>query len=532
MLDFANELPEDVDELKAMVAAQSRHFEAKLAERDALLKNRDRTIEQLREHINVLLAKRYGASKETVDEAQLSLFNEAEELEAQPEEEAPATPVAAHTRVKPKRKPLPEHLPRIRIEHHLPEDEQTCPKHGVAMERFDEETSEQLDIVPATVQVLLHVRGKYRCPCCTGRIRTAPMPAQPIPKSMASPGLLAHITTAKYLDAVPLYRQQRQLQRIGMEVSRTTLAFWMVTLGHLVQPLINLLREQMLSGDYLLLDETTLQVLKELGKTAESKSYIWAQMNPDPDNLVILFDYDPSRSAEVPKRLLAGYTGTLHTDGYSGYDAVVREQNLIRLFCWSHCRRRFVDVLKSLGLNPKKLPSKPPPKAQRALTAIGYIKTLYAIERRIKDRPPDERLRVRQGESLPVLDKLREWLTETRPKITPSSKLGEALKYMDDHWPGLVRYCEDGRYLMDTNRIENAIRPFAIGRRNWLFSDSVAGANGSAALYSLVQTAIANGLEPYRYLRHVFTELPKAETVEDIEALLPTRLDPAEFNAG
>ncbi len=532
MLDFAKELPNDVGALKSMMAAQSRHFEAKLAEQHALVKNRDRTIEQLREHINVLLAKRYGASKETVDSAQLNLFNEAEELEAQAEEEVPGTPVAAHTRAKPKRKPLPEHLPRIRIDHPLPEDEQTCPKHGVAMERFGEEVSEQLDIIPATFQVLQHVRGKYRCPCCSGLIRTAPMPAQPIPKSMASPGLLAHIATAKYLDAMPLYRQQRQLERIGMEVSRTTLAFWMVTLGQLVQPLINLLREQMLSGHYLLMDETTLQVLKESGKSAESKSYVWAQMNPDPDNLIILFDYDPSRSAEVPKRLLEGYTGTLHTDGYPGYDAVVREFKLIRLFCWSHCRRRFVDALKSLGLNPKKLPSNPPLKTQRALVAIAYIKTLYAIERRIKDRPPDERLRVRQAESLPVLAKLREWLTNTRPKITPSSKLGEALKYMDDHWAGLIRYCEDGRYLMDTNLIENAIRPFAVGRKNWLFSDSVAGAKSSANLYSLIQTAIANGLEPYRYLRHLFTELPKAKTVEAIEALLPTRINPDLFRAG
>ncbi len=211
----------------------------------------------------------------------------------------------------------------------------------------------------------------------------------------------------------------------------------------------------------------------------------------------------------------------LHTDGYAGYDAVVREGDLTRLYCWSHARRRFVDVLKSLELNPKRLPSKLPPKARRAGKALGFIKNLYAIEHRIRDRPPDERHRIRQAESLPVLEQLRAWLDKTRPNILPSSTLGEALAYLDRHWAGLVRYCDDGRFAMDTNLIENAIRPFCVGRRGWLFCDSVAGANSSANLYSLVETAKSNGLEPYAYLRHVFTELPKAQTVEDIERLLP-----------
>ncbi len=204
---------------------------------------------------------------------------------------------------------------------------------------------------------------------------------------------------------------------------------------------------------------------------------------------------------------------------------VVTLQRLVHLLCWSHARRRFVDVLKSLKLNPKKLPAKPPPKARRALKALGYIKTLYTIERRIREQPPDERYQVRQRESLPELKALRTWLDETRPKILPGSALGEALAYLDNHWSGLERYCEDGRYGMDTNRVENAIRPFCVGRKNWLFSDTVAGAKSSANLYSLIQTATANGLEPYAYLRHVLTELPKATSVADIEALLPARID-------
>ncbi len=520
---LAHTWPADEEKLREMLQDQARHYEAQLAERD-------KTIERLREQVNVLLARRFGASSEKVADAQLGLFNEAEleaAAEGEPEAEGETTEVAPHQRAKPRRTPLPDHLPRINIEHPLPASERLCPRHGVALERFGEVTSEQLDIVPAKVRVLRHIRGKYRCPCCSGHLRTAPLPPQPVPKSNASPGLLAYIATAKFVDGLPLYHQELQLARIGFELSRTTLAVWMIRVGRLVQPLINLLRDELLARAYVLMDETTVQVLKEAGKAAESKSYLWAQMNAEGGPPIVLFEYDPTRSSAVPKRLLEGFVGTLHTDGYAGYDAVVAAQGLTRLYCWTHARRRFVEVLKSLKLNPKKLPAKPPPKARRALRAIGFIKTLYAIEGRIADKPPDERRRVRQAESLPVLAQFRAWLDATRTKILPSGKLGQALAYLDAHWAGLVRYCEDGRYGMDTNPVENAIRPFCVGRRRWLFSDTVAGAKSSANLYSLVETAKANGLDPYAYLRHVFTELPKASSVEDIERLLPTHLDPA-----
>ncbi len=530
MEELAHTLPADEEGLRELLQAQARHYEAKLAERDRQRERRDATIEQLRERVNVLLARRFGASAETVAEAQLGLFNEAE-LEAEgdtgEDDQTATSEIGAHRRAKPKRRPLPEHLPRVDIEHPLPEAERVCPHHGVALERFGERVSEQLDIVPATVRVLRHIRGKYRCPCCSGHLRTAPMTPQPIPKSQASAGLLAYVATAKFVDGLPLYRQHAQLARIGLEVSRTTLAMWMVRLGELVQPLINVLRDEMLARPYLLMDETTMQVLKEPGKAPESKPYLWAQMAPQAEAPIVLFDYDPTRAAEVPRRLLEGFAGTLHTDGYAGYDAVVREQGLLRVYCWAHARRRFVDVLKSLGLNPKQLPAKPPPKARRALKAIQFIKTLYAIETRIRGKPPDERLRVRQADSVPVLAKLRAWLDQMRPKIVPSSALGEALAYLDNHWDGLVRYCDDGRCGMDTNPVENAIRPFCRGRRGWLFADTVAGAKSSANLYSLIETAKANDIEPYAYLRHVFTELPKANSLGDVEALLPARIDPA-----
>ena len=276
-----------------------RYGQEQLSQRDVIIAQRDAHIAQLQAQVNLLLSRRFGASSERVSDAQLGLFNEAESNLEDDEEAEQGAPeqmvVATHERQKPKRKPLPSELTRVEIEHPLPESERLCAVHAVALQRFGEEVSEQLDLVPATVQVLRHIRGKYRCPCCTGNLVTAPMPAPPIPKSMASPGLLAHIVVAKFVDALPLYRQQGQFGRIGVELSRTTFASWVVRCGALVQPLINLLRETLLAQSYILMDETTVQVLDEAGKTPESKSYLWAQRGIG-DAPIVLFDYDASRS--------------------------------------------------------------------------------------------------------------------------------------------------------------------------------------------------------------------------------------------
>ena len=422
--------------------------------------------------------------------------------------------------------PLPAHLPRIEVVHELPEAERVCPHDGTVLERFSEETSEQLDIVPAKIQVLRHIRAKYRCAGCGEHVVTAPLPAQPIPKSQASPGLLAYVATSKYVDAMPLYRQSKSFGRIDVDIPRQTLGRWMVRCGtELVQPLINLLRDTLLEAPYIHCDETTVQVLKEPGKTAQSTSYLWCQASGDTERPVVLFDYDPTRSGDVPKRLLGDFAGYLHTDGYAGYNPVVRANTITQLFCFAHARRHFVDGLKALGLTPAKLPPKPPDKATRLLKGIGFIQRLYAIERRIRDKPPDERHAVRLTDSAPVLEQLRRWADDTRPRVAPKTPLGKALNYLHNHWDGLVRFLDDGRLEIDNNRAENAIRPFVVGRRNWLFSDTVHGATASANLYSLIETAKATHLEPYAYLRHVFTELPKAATAEDIEALMPWRVD-------
>ena len=275
-----------------------------------------------------------------------------------------------------------------------------------------------------------------------------------------------------------------------------------------------------------------MQVLKEPGKSAESQSYMWVRLSGCAERPVVLFDYDPSRSREVPKRLLAGFTGVLQVDGYAGYDAAIGEYGLISAGCWAHARRRFDEVFKAAGLNPKKPPSKkkPPPKAVRlAAKALQMMGTLFAIEHRIREQSSEHRRQVREEHSCPVVLALRQWLDDTLALVTPQSALGKALGYLHRQWSRLIVFLEHGEVQMTNNAAENAIRPFAVGRKNWLFSDTQAGARSSANLYSLIQTAKANGLEPYVYLRHAFDGLPNATTVADFEALLPWNIDRAQM---
>jgi len=387
------------------------------------------------------------------------------------------------------------------------------------MTPISEKITEQLDIQPARVQVLRHVRKTYACRACDGKPVTAPMPAQPIPRSLASPGTLAHVAVVKYVDGLPLYRQEKKLARTGVHLPRSTLAHWMVKAGELVQPLVNLLRDRLLAYDIVAMDETRLQVLKEPGKPAESQSYLWVQRGGPPDHPILLYDYDPSRSQTVPIRLLEGFAGYLLTDGYEAYGKVCADYGLTAVGCWAHVRRKFDEAIKAQGLlGPGKR------KASLAGTAMAMIQQLYRIERETKSLSPDERQRIRQERAIPLLRDIRTWLDEHLPIVPPRSALGKAMNYAHNQWPKLIVYVEDGRLRIDNNLTENTIRPFVIGRKNFLFCDTVAGANASANLYSLIETAKANGIEPYAYLRTVFTELPQATSVDKIEACCPCRM--------
>lgn len=378
-----------------------------------------------------------------------------------------------------------------------------------------EVVSEQVEIVPMQVRVLRHVRKTCACPTCQTAPITAAMPPQPIPKSNASANTIAFVATGKFVDGVPLYRLEKVLARYGIDIPRHTLARWMIACGDLLVPLINLLRDQLLAHDVLHMDETPLQVLKEDGKTAQSQSYMWVQSGGPPGKRIVLFDYDASRSGAVPKALLGDYGGHLMTDGYEGYNAVVMQNDITHLACWAHARRKFIDVQRA----------QPKGKTGSADVALGLMGKLYGIERDLKEIDDiTQRTLERNMRSVPVLDELRAWLDKRKNAVPPKSKLGEALAYLDKYWPKLIRYVERGDLPIDNNRAENAIRPFVIGRKNWLFADTPAGAHASARIYSLVETAKANGHEPHSYLCRVLRDLPAAKTVEDIEALLPWNL--------
>jgi len=365
--------------------------------------------------------------------------------------------------------------------------------------------------VPAKIKVLRHLRKKYACPCCEQHLITAPKPAQPIEKSIASPGLLAYVAVSKYCDALPLYRQIAIFKRIGVELDRTTLANWMIKMGSLLQPLINRLSEFINEQSVLHMDETPLQVLNEPGKRAQSQSYMWVMTTTQASVPIVLYHYSASRSGDIPKELLPDFNGALMVDGYEGYAAVCNENQLTRLGCWAHARRKFIDAQRQ----------QPKGKTGKADVALGFIQKLYRIEKLNKDKSINERFEARQTQAKPIIDTLKQWLDKSFTKTPPKTTLGKALQYLHNQWSRLVPYLDDGSRPIDNNRAENSIRPFVIGRKNWLFSSSQAGAHASANLYSLIETAKVNKLDPYAYLKQLFTMLPQAKSLEDIDKLLP-----------
>jgi transposase len=513
-------------ELKRVIAQMSAEALAKdhrlheqgqrLATQEQRLAGQLRQIEHLLEQFRLARQRLFGVSSEKAP-GQSELFNEAELLAGVgSDEDEPLVPAANAASRKPRgaRRPLPVHLPRVEIRHSLPQDQRRCPC-GCELKLIGEEASEQLDLIPARIQVLRHIRERYACGHCEAAPILAPMPAQPIPKSNASPGLLAHITVGKYVDGLPLHRLESVLARAQIHLPRQTSARWMIQGGELIQPLLNLMWDQLLSQPVIHCDETVVQVLKEPNKPPTSKSYMWVLTAGPPDRPVVLFDYHSTRSGQIPKQLLQGYRGYLMSDGYEGYNPIAAQPGIEHLCCMVHARRGFRDAQRA----------QPKDYTGRADVAIEFFRKLYRIERQIQDADVDTRCRTRQAQSIPVLRELRAWLDESLPKVNPEGALGQALGYLHKYWPKLVRYCEAGYLPIDNNRLENCIRPFVIGRLNWKFSDTPAGAHASAALYSLIETCKACGLEPYTYMRHVYSHLPAATTLEQIEALLPWNAD-------
>ncbi len=466
--------------------------------------------------------QKFAASSERF-EGQESLFNEPELLDEESAEQSETQTVEAHQRKKPVRKTLPDHLPRDVVQLDIAEEEKQCDCCGKTLKAFGHESSCKLDIVPAQVKVVEFQRLKYACECESG-VKTAPMPKMPIPKSIATPGLLAWIITSKYCDALPLYRQEFILKRMNIEISRASMAEWMIRVSVLLKPIYDELQKMLVRRSSIQADETPLQVLDEPERSPQDKSYMWVYRTTEQlGTPVILYDYQSGRDHSRPQAFLSGFRGYLQCDGLSAYKALSKKQPGIELVgCLAHVRRKFKEALDAI---PKKK-GQPQTKITKPAQVLTMIQTLYTIERRIKDKTVEERFQARQLESRPTLDKLKEWLDRQQPKIPPKNKLGKAITYAQNQWPYLIRYLDSGLLDIDNNAAERAVKPFVIGRKNWLFAKSVNGANASATLYSLIETAKANGLEPYAWLRYVLSRVPQLPKESCVEHLLPMNLTP------
>lgn len=506
-----------------LLTEEVKNLRKMLEDNKKILIEKENEIAHLREVIAYLRRKKFVRSSEKIDEKERGTFNETEDIlakkddidETQNSDDDTEKEEITYTRKKNrgKRGKIDESLPRTKIVIDLPDEEKFCSLHGNPLKEIGEEITEQVIVIPAKIEVLQFVRKKYsRCSCCGGGVQMAPLPPSILPKTMASPSLLSQIIISKYSDALPLYRQENIFSRLGIDLPRQTMARWLIHLCPQLIPLYNLLQDRLLARNYLQMDETTTQVLKEDGKKATSKSYMWVRFAPGSEPIV-LYDYSPTRAGSVPEALLVGFKGYLQTDGYDGYAPVCdKNPHIIRLGCMDHCRRKFFDAYKT-SEKKNKVGKK----------GITFLDKLYKIEDRIKSFPPIEKYRIRQDESRVILKEMKDWIDEIRHKITPSSLAGKAINYAFNEWKYLTVYLEDGHLNISNIMVENKIRPFVLGKKNWLFSASVEGANVSALFYSLIETAKANDIEPFDYLLKVLEKLPTANLIDDFEALLPLK---------
>lgn len=499
------------------------HLYNSLEEKDCQIESQNHRIRLLEEKINYLLHYRFGSKSERFDERQHLLFENEEgacEVETTTEIEVPA-----HTRKRGGRRNPPKNLPRVRVEHDLPEEAKQCTC-GHCLIRIGEEISFQYDVIPAKFQVIENVKLKYGCsnPKCAQPPKTAWQdPPPPLPRTQASPGALAWIGTSKFVDRLALTRIAAIAEkRFGVPFTSTTLADWMIKgAERILSPLVAGMEEAIYGHDYLHIDETTLQVLNEQGRSAKQKSYIWCRVTGGHDKPIVLMHYSPSRAGAVASKLLEGFSGYLHTDGYAGYDASASRPEIMQLGCWAHVRRKF-DAASKAGS---------PGAANIARQVLKLIRDLYHLDHQGKDKPPDERWRYRQEVVKPHLDKIRGWINENQGRaLGYGGLLASAFTYIHNQWPKLTVFIEDVRLQLDNNKAERHIRPIATGRKVWLFAQSQAGAEATATWYSLVETAKANGLEPYWYLRKIFEEMPVyLRDQQSVDDLLPWNVDPEEL---
>ena len=526
-LDAKNaELAEQIQALTAELAEENQKLAAELAQ--ALLQNR-----WLMEQLKLNKRKLFGSSSEQLNQMVMDkfsyLFNEAEAWDADSVE-----PAKKAEKKKPRKRRsgniddvIPEGTPVEIVEHPLPENERVCSVCGSELVQIGVEIHRSLQMKPAEFWVREDHYPTYACKHCeeeTGEANVTPTPMEPtvIPGSFASPSAIAHLAVQKYVMYSPLYRLEQEFERQGLKLSRQTMSNWLLKATEdWLQPIYVVLHQQLCKEKVLHGDETTLQVLHEKGKSATSKFYMWLyRTSGNAETPIVLYDYQPNRKAENAEKFLEGFSGWLHADGYQGYHRL--RSNIRVVGCWAHARRKFDEALTAV-------PKEQQP-ASKPAEALCYFAKLFQMEQDFAALTAEERFAKRLEQEKPVLEALLAWANRLKPQTAPKSALGKALHYLLEQWPYLVRYLEDGRLEISNNRAERSIKPFVMGRKNFLFCNTPGGAQSSAVLYSLIETAKETGLAPYRYLLWVLERAPElAQTADEAwaEKLIPAQA-PAE----
>ncbi len=516
MISTFEKLP-TLEELNEIILSANQQIQRKENEHE-------NEIKLLKMQIELLNFKLYGRRSEKLSPEEVLQGRLFDEIESHTEKEIgneKQVEVKGHTRRKNGRRPIPEHFPRVEIVIDLPDEDKLDTK-GRPLKHIGDVISEKLDIIPAKIEVKRYIRRKYAMADSLNveeeepGVKTAAMPPQIIPQGIATPGLLAFIGTSKFCDAVPLYRQEKVFARYDIDMPRSTMCSWFIYLNTHYN-LSELMMADVTLYPILGADETRVQVHDEPGRKDATTSWMWVFRGGGAGRPLIYYEYVPSRSRDVIGKLLAGYRGVIQTDGLAVYEYFDKSPGITHAGCWAHGRRNFFEATKSCV------------NAEFARTVVDTIRKLYIVEDEARDRKLsyDEIAALRQEKSKPVLDKLKDMLEKRRPAIAPKSLTGKAITYVLNRWESLCVYLYDGRIFIDNNLVENAIRPFTLGRKNWLFSGSPRGASASAMMYSLIETAKTNGMEPYWYLRYLFEKLPYATTPEARRSLLPHVIDPA-----
>lgn len=535
MTDTSAALPDDIEELKALVHSQAaalrvqeEYFQNQILE----FKNKLLWAE---EKYKAMAARYFGRKSEKYtpqEDIQNRLFDEAEEYAS---ENAPPVveriAVVEHERKKTGRKPKEAVLPSVEELHELSDEDRRCSCCGKERPVIGEERSAEYDLVPEHVVKIVHVRRKYGpCNCDAfvdsgeSEVVIAPGPAKIIGGSDFTNRTTAFFMTAKYADAIPFYRMEKMLARSGLSVTRAALSNQAIATGRAIGDLIELMNEDLMASPVLLMDETTVQVLKEEKRPPGKKSYMWVVCGYREGKPIHRFAYHSNRSGSFAETLLSGFTGRyVQTDGFDGYNRLDGRNDLVHVGCFAHIRRKFVSAWETAG------------KTGKAKEAIDIIARLYSVEATQRSALKTGKINAdtfqfrRQTAATPILDEFRQWLMDSSRSVAPQSGLGKAISYAQSVFPRATRYVDHPLLTPDTNAVENAIRPFVIGRKNWLFSGSPSGAHASAGIYSLIETAKANGHDPYHYLCYVFGRLPTCRTQVERQALLPYEIKPEEL---